>query len=78
IIPGMVSVYRWDGKVTSDNEVVLIIKSQQSRVDKIIAEIESNHPYDVPAAVVLPVTAGSKAYLSWLLSETDAPTSHAG
>ena len=75
IIPGMISIYRWDGAMTSDQEVVLIIKARAGLVEKIISEIKHRHPYDLPSIMVLPVVSGCKEFLSWLMQETGAPTS---
>ena len=72
ILPGMRSIYRWQGKIENDDEVVAIFKSQASRADELIAAIEDRHPYDTPAIVVLPITKGSASYLNWIVAETGA------
>ena len=72
ILPGMRSIYRWQGKIENDDEVVAIFKSQASRADELIAAIEVRHPYDTPAIVVLPITKGSASYLNWIVAETGA------
>lgn len=60
------SVYRWQGTITHDEEILLIIKTTQARYDDIEAAIIKQHPYDIPEIIALPVIAGSKDYLSWL------------
>lgn len=70
IWPSMRSIYRWNGQVEEADEVVVIMKTQQARVEQLFAEIEQRHPYDTPAIVVLPIAQGSKAYLDWIIAET--------
>lgn len=70
ILPNMVSVYRWKGNVTHDEEVVLIIKTRKSLADDVVRAIIARHPYDVPSIMVVPVTPGSKAFADWVEEET--------
>lgn len=70
ILPTMRSIYRWQGSIKTDDEVVAIVKSERSRIEAIVAAIETAHPYDTPAIVVLPVVAGSDDYLDWIAAET--------
>lgn len=70
IIPGMRSVYRWDGKIQTDSEVVFIAKTRSSLAEKAVAALVAAHPYDVPAALVIEVSGGNPVYAAWLLSET--------
>ena len=69
-LPGVTSVYRWQGKVERATEIQLIIKSRQSRFAELQACIQANHPYEVPELLALPVSAGLPAYLDWLNGET--------
>jgi periplasmic divalent cation tolerance protein len=70
ILPGMVSIYVWDGKRSRDTEVVMIIKTRRTLADRIVAEVKSRHPYDKPALLILPVDGGSPDYIAWLLDQT--------
>ncbi len=70
ILPAMRSIYRWQGAIEADDEVVAIVKSQRGRADEIVAAIEKRHPYDTPAIVVFPIVAGSRRYLDWIVAET--------
>jgi periplasmic divalent cation tolerance protein len=67
IVAGIHSVYRWEGRVASDDEQLLVIKTSDARVDELREELFRRHPYDVPEFVVLPVDATSPAYGAWLL-----------
>jgi periplasmic divalent cation tolerance protein len=70
ILPGMTSIYRWEGKIARDQEVVMIVKTQLSRADSVIAAVKERHSYANPALVVFPVIGGSAEYLNWLSAET--------
>jgi len=71
ISPGLQSVYRWQGEIHSDKELLLIIKTSSDKTDMVIKRIVELHPYDLPEAVVLPIESGHAAYLDWILNETD-------
>ena len=66
VIPGVLSRYRWKGKVQRSREALLLIKTSRGLRPRILRFLRSNHPYDVPEALALPVSWGSKEYLSWL------------
>jgi len=70
IVPGATSIYSWQGKITEDEETLLIIKSQAQHVESISDFINKNHDYDVPEVIALPVTGGSEKYLDWVHSST--------
>ena len=70
ISPGLQSVYRWQGEIHSDKELLLIIKTSSDKTDMAIKRIVELHPYDLPEAVVLPIESGHAAYLDWILNET--------
>lgn len=72
ILPEVHSVYRWEGRVTSEPEQLLLIKTTESSVDALREEIFAHHPYDVPEFLVLPVASASAAYAAWLI-ESVAP-----
>ncbi len=68
IVPGVTSIYRWQERVQEDAEQLLVIKTDERRVDAAIALIEQVHPYDCPEAIGLAVTHGSVPYLAWIAS----------
>ncbi len=76
IIPGMLSVYRWEGRMRNDDEVIAILKTRASLTDTVIAAAKGRHPYDNPAFLVLSVDGGSDAYAAWVLAETSAASRH--
>ena len=66
IIPGMRSIYRWEGKVCNEEECLLLIKSSQENFEMVRARIRQLHSYQVPEIIAIPITAGDSLYLSWL------------
>jgi periplasmic divalent cation tolerance protein len=66
IVQGIRSIYRWEGKVCSEQECLLLIKSRAEKFEAIQARIKSLHSYSVPEIVGLPISMGDPAYLSWL------------
>lgn len=73
ILPKMESIYRWNGGIQRDEECVLILKTQESRVQEATKAIVELHSYEVPCVVSLPIDAGSGPYLDWLRNESTAP-----
>ena len=63
------SLYRWQGAVKDDSEVLLVIKTHRDRCAELSARIEELHPYELPEVVALPAVGGSTAYLEWVLGE---------
>jgi len=70
IIPGIRSIYRWEGAIQLDAEVAAIIKTRVSLTPRVIGWLRISHPYVTPATLALPVVDGSAAFLDWIRSET--------
>jgi periplasmic divalent cation tolerance protein len=66
IVPAITSIYRWQGEVHRDSEVLLIAKSRPELFESLAARVKEMHSYEVPEIIALPITAGSKAYLKWI------------
>lgn len=66
IIPGLRSIYRWQGEICRDDELLLVIKTKLTLFAELRAAILSVHPYEVPEIVALPIVDGHDAYLSWI------------
>ena len=60
------SIYRWEGKVTEDQETLAIIKTLRTQADALSARLVSLHPYQVPEVIVLPLVGGHAPYLAWI------------
>lgn len=69
VVPGLRSIYRWQGKVEDEPEVLLILKTTRERLPELRDELLKRHPYQVPEVLALPVEAGSAAYLEWLAAQ---------
>jgi periplasmic divalent cation tolerance protein len=70
ILPGMISHYRWEGKIERTEEAVMLVKTRASLAPKIEAAVKALHSYDTPAILVLPLESVEGNYLGWLLRET--------
>ena len=74
VLPEMESVYRWQGKIERQKEVLVIAKTTKAKFAELEKEVRSIHSYETPEIVALPLTAGSVPYLEWLnASVTDEP-----
>ncbi|KAK6032991.1 divalent-cation tolerance protein CutA family protein [Ostertagia ostertagi] len=71
IIPGVTSVYEWQGQLHEDSEVVMIMKTRDTLVEDLHKVVIENHTYDVPAFVSLATDAESFPYAQWLLEQTN-------
>ncbi|TAL87761.1 MAG: divalent-cation tolerance protein CutA [Rhodanobacter sp.] len=67
-LPGVRSIYRWQGKVCSDHEVLLLIKTSAACFEALSARLLELHPYDLPELIAIPLELGHPAYLAWLRS----------
>jgi periplasmic divalent cation tolerance protein len=63
------SIYRWEGAVHEEEEVVVLLKTDASKWDALAAAVQDRHPYDLPELLAFPAQEGSSAYLNWLKSE---------
>lgn len=78
LCPQIQSIYRWQGKVETDTEVLAIFKTTQAAYAAFEQKLIELHPYDVPEILALPIEKASAAYAQWVMSETlpamDLPT----
>lgn len=70
VLPGVFSVYRWQGQVETADEVGLMMKTTERAFAALSARLVELHPYEVPEVVALPVTDGLPAYMRWVAEET--------
>jgi periplasmic divalent cation tolerance protein len=66
LIPGSQSIYRWEGKIESAEETLLLLKTVSGRLEQLEARLHALHTYNTPEFLVLRVDSGSRAYLNWL------------
>ncbi|MBU4499849.1 MAG: divalent-cation tolerance protein CutA [Gammaproteobacteria bacterium] len=65
------SIYRWQGRLETAAEIPLLIKTSVANYPLVEQIVRSQHPYDVPELIAIPITHGLPAYLDWLATETD-------
>ena len=70
IVPGIQSIFRWDGKVDRADEVLLVLKSRRRHFPSIVKIVKAMHSYDVPEIIALPIVEGNKDYLEWITDST--------
>jgi|SRR5688572_18112732 periplasmic divalent cation tolerance protein len=70
ILPGVRSIYRWEGKVADEREVIVLMKTRAVRIEALEMAFAELHPYKVPELLALPVAAGLHKYLEWIDDET--------
>jgi periplasmic divalent cation tolerance protein len=66
VLPGVRSIYRWQGAVQDDRELLLLVKTTRARLDDATAAIAALHPYEVPEIVALEAASVADAYAAWL------------
>jgi periplasmic divalent cation tolerance protein len=67
---GVQSIYRWEGRICEEQEVVLVAKTTAEQWSAISAYIKQNHPYDVPEIIAQPITHSHTDYARWVIAET--------
>jgi periplasmic divalent cation tolerance protein len=70
IVPEVRSLFFWEGKLQDAREVLLICKSRQPHLERLISRVKSLHSYAVPEVIALPIIAGSRDYLDWVREST--------
>src|SRR5947209_16879597 len=70
ILPGMRSIYRWEGAVHDAAETVLILKTTRERLDALTSRVTALHSYEVPCVAAFQVAPGNPAYFAWIAAET--------
>jgi periplasmic divalent cation tolerance protein len=73
LLPGIRSIFRWEGKVSEEREVLLIVKSRRDLIGRLAAEVKRLHSYQVPEVIAFPVACGAADYLAWIQKSTRKP-----
>ncbi|NLI77244.1 MAG: divalent-cation tolerance protein CutA [Candidatus Riflebacteria bacterium] len=77
ILPGLQSIYEWEGKVERSQEWLVILKSRSDAFETLSAKIQALHPYKVPQIVALPIERGHLPYLQWMDEVMGIPANRA-
>lgn len=72
VVPGVLSFFRWVGKVNSSEEILLLIKTTTDRYPQLEERITSLHPYELPEIITLPINGGLEGYLAWIDTNTSS------
>lgn len=70
VVPGVTSIYRWEGRVAREGEVLVVLKTVRSRVDGVFRRLSETHPYELPELITVTVDEASQAYCRWVRQET--------
>lgn len=70
LLPGATSIYRWDGEMQQESEVVMLLKTRRASLGTLFARATELHPYDVPELIAAPIERGLEAYCRWIVDET--------
>ncbi len=70
LVPGIQSLFRWEGEVCKESEILLILKTTDEKFEPILNEVKKLHSYDTPEVIALPIINGSEDYLKWISDET--------
>jgi periplasmic divalent cation tolerance protein len=71
LVPGVVSIYRWEGEVHRDGEVLLVLKTTAARAEALRKRVVALHPYEVPEVLVLAVDEGHEPYEAWVRDQVE-------
>jgi periplasmic divalent cation tolerance protein len=74
ILPGLTSIYQWQGEIHRDAECLLLIKTRKSLYSQVESRLLALHPYELPELLAVPVNTGLAAYLQWIQDNTQVPT----
>ena len=70
LLPGITSIYRWQGAIERAGEVLLLVKTGRERLATLTARIVELHPYELPEVLAVEAVGGLPAYLAWIAADT--------
>jgi periplasmic divalent cation tolerance protein len=73
LVPGLESIYWWEGKIDEAAETLLIAKTDKLKVKAIIKAVKAKHPYSVPEVISLRIKEGNRDYLRWIAASLGTP-----
>jgi periplasmic divalent cation tolerance protein len=71
LIPAVTSIYRWEGRLQQDREILTLIKTTDGRLPALTERLRALHPYAIPEIIAVPITDGLPDYLSWVTTCTN-------
>ncbi|MBD3384012.1 divalent cation tolerance protein CutA [candidate division KSB1 bacterium] len=70
IVSEVHSRFHWQGSISNEAEILVIMKTRQKLIDELIKTVKENHSYQVPEIIALPIVAGAYDYMEWIKEET--------
>jgi len=70
VLPAVRSIYRWQGKLHDENEVLVLLKTRAEHLERLKLRLLEVHPYELPEVLAVPIESGYQPYLEWLAGET--------
>lgn len=70
VIPGITSHYVWQGSLSSDQEVLLVMKTRMALIQRLVIRVKELHSYALPEVIALPIAGGSQEYMKWVEDST--------
>jgi periplasmic divalent cation tolerance protein len=70
LLPGMTSMFWWEGRLQEESEVTIILKTRNDLIERLTDRVRELHSYDCPCIVALPITGGNKSFIDWIIAET--------
>lgn len=70
LLPGISSVYRWQGRVERAEEVLLVVKTTRDRLEALTQRVQALHPHELPEVIAVDIAGGLPAYLAWIVDQT--------
>ena len=72
LLPAMRSIYRWQGAIARDSEMLCLMKTTAGQFERLRARVVELHPYQLPEVIALPIVAGHAPYLAWIAASVTA------
>ncbi len=70
LLPGMTSLFWWEGRIQEAREVTIILKTRADLVERLTDRVRQLHSYECPCVVALPIAGGNQAFIDWIVAET--------
>ena len=73
IVPGITSIFHWEGKISEEREILVLLKTRGDLFNDLAKAVKEIHSYEVPEIIALPIAHGAESYLKWIRDSTRKP-----